>query len=122
MIGKGRAILTQRQPPAHDGDAKTIDELNAIIAAADSLVPGAKHAVLGEGPLNAAIAFVGEQPGDQEDIEGHPFVGRAGQLLTQAMDEAGIDRAKSTSPTRSSTSSTNSAANGASIRSRPPER
>jgi DNA polymerase len=100
MIDKGGAVLTQRHPqkvtPAtHDADVRTIDELNAIIAAADPLVAGAKHAVLGEGPLNAAIAFVGEQPGDQEDIEGHPFVGRAGQLLTQAMDEAGIDRAKS---------------------------
>ena len=100
MIDKGGAFLTQRHPqkvtPAtHAADVTTIDELNSIIAAADPLVAGAKHAVLGEGPLNAAIAFVGEQPGDQEDIEGHPFVGRAGQLLTQAMDDAGIDRAKS---------------------------
>jgi uracil-DNA glycosylase len=45
--------------------------------------------------MHPAIAFVGEQPGDQEDIEGHPFVGPAGQLLTRAMDDAGIDRAKS---------------------------
>jgi uracil-DNA glycosylase family protein len=78
-----------------DADVSSIDDLNAIIAAADPLVPGAKYAVLGEGPMRPALAFVGEQPGDREDVEGHPFVGPAGQLLTRAMDEAGIDRAKS---------------------------
>ena len=78
-----------------DADVTSIDELNAIIAAAEPLVPGGQHAVLGEGPMHPAIAFVGEQPGDQEDVEGRPFVGPAGQLLTRAMDEAGIDRAKS---------------------------
>ena len=78
-----------------DADVSSIDDLNAIIAAADPLVPGAKHAVLGEGPMRPALAFVGEQPGDREDVEGRPFVGPAGQLLTRAMDEAGIDRAKS---------------------------
>ena len=77
-----------------DADVSSIDELNAIIAAADPLVPGAKRAVLGEGPMRPALAFVGEQPGDQEDVEGRPFVGPAGQLLTRAMDEAGIDRGK----------------------------
>jgi uracil-DNA glycosylase len=96
---KGGAVSMQRHPqgvaPVRAADVTTIGELNAMIASAEPLVPGAQHAVLGEGPLNAAMAFVGEQPGDQEDIEGHPFVGRAGQLLTQAMDEAGIDRAKS---------------------------
>ncbi|MBN8911310.1 MAG: UdgX family uracil-DNA binding protein, partial [Rhizobiales bacterium] len=49
-------------------------------------------AVLGEGPLRPALAFVGEQPGDQEDLQGRPFVGPAGRLLTRAMGEAGIDR------------------------------
>jgi uracil-DNA glycosylase len=81
--------------PLLEADVASIDELNAIIAAAKPQVPGGKRAVLGEGPMHPAIAFVGEQPGDQEDIEGHPFVGPAGQLLTRAMDDAGIDRAKS---------------------------
>jgi uracil-DNA glycosylase len=81
--------------PLLEADVTSIDELNAIIAAAKPQVPGGKRAVLGEGPMHPAIAFVGEQPGDQEDIEGHPFVGPAGQLLTRAMDDAGIDRAKS---------------------------
>jgi DNA polymerase len=78
-----------------DADVKSIEQLNAIIAAADPFVAGGKRAVLGEGPLHPSIAFVGEQPGDQEDIEGRPFVGPAGQLLARAMKEAGIDRKKS---------------------------
>ena len=73
-------------------DPKTLNALNRLIAAAEPLVPGADHAVPGEGPEGAAIAFVGEQPGDQEDREGRPFVGPAGRLLDQAMEEAGIDR------------------------------
>jgi len=50
--------------------------------------------VFGEGPLSANIMFVGEQPGDQEDLAGHPFVGPAGQLFDRALAEAGIDRAQ----------------------------
>ncbi len=48
--------------------------------------------VPGEGPVHAAIAFVGEQPGDAEDLAGRPFVGPAGQLLAAALEEAGIAR------------------------------
>jgi DNA polymerase len=48
--------------------------------------------VFGEGPLNASILFVGEQPGDQEDLAGRPFVGPAGQLFDAALEKAGIDR------------------------------
>src|SRR3954470_3694267 len=54
-----------------------------------------KHAtqtVLGEGPIDASIMFVGEQPGDQEDLAGRPFVGPAGQLFDAALEKAGIDR------------------------------
>lgn len=47
--------------------------------------------VFGEGPSTAELMFVGEQPGDVEDREGEPFVGPAGQLLRQALAEAGID-------------------------------
>lgn len=54
----------------------------------------ATQTVFGEGPVDAAIMLVGEQPGDQEDLAGHPFVGPAGQLLDRALAEAGIDRAK----------------------------
>jgi DNA polymerase len=48
--------------------------------------------VFGEGPLDAKIMFVGEQPGDQEDLEGRPFVGPAGQIFDAALEKAGIDR------------------------------
>jgi DNA polymerase len=48
--------------------------------------------VFGEGPLDAAIMFVGEQPGDQEDLAGRPFVGPAGALFDAALEKAGIDR------------------------------
>jgi len=80
--------------PALRGVA-SLDALNAIIAGSAPLVPGATQAVLGEGPEGALIAFVGEQPGDQEDRQGRPFVGPAGRLLNRALDEAGIDRAQS---------------------------
>jgi uracil-DNA glycosylase len=49
--------------------------------------------VFGEGPKEALIMLVGEQPGDVEDLAGRPFVGPAGQLLDRALDQAGIDRA-----------------------------
>jgi DNA polymerase len=48
--------------------------------------------VFGEGPLDASIMFVGEQPGDQEDLAGRPFVGPAGTLFDAALEKAGIDR------------------------------
>lgn len=50
------------------------------------------RAVFGEGSASAQVMFVGEQPGDREDREGHPFVGPAGRILDKALDEAGIDR------------------------------
>ena len=48
--------------------------------------------MFGEGPRAATVMFVGEQPGDQEETAGHPFVGPAGKLLDAALEEAGIDR------------------------------
>jgi DNA polymerase len=54
-----------------------------------------KHAtqtVFGEGPERAQIMLVGEQPGNEEDLAGHPFVGPSGKLLDRALEEAGIDR------------------------------
>jgi DNA polymerase len=49
--------------------------------------------VFGEGPPDASIVLVGEQPGDQEDRQGHPFVGPAGAVLWRCVEEAGLDRA-----------------------------
>jgi uracil-DNA glycosylase len=48
--------------------------------------------VFGEGPVGAGLMLVGEQPGDREDIEGHPFVGPAGGVLDRALEAAGISR------------------------------
>ncbi|HUS05763.1 MAG TPA: UdgX family uracil-DNA binding protein, partial [Bryobacteraceae bacterium] len=52
----------------------------------------ATQPVFGEGPTNARVVMVGEQPGDQEDLSGRPFVGPAGQLLNRALQAAGVDR------------------------------
>jgi uracil-DNA glycosylase family protein len=82
-------IAERNSPP------RTLSQLNRAIAAAPPMVPGGTRAVLGEGPVRAAIAFVGEQPGDREDLEGRPFVGPAGQLLDRALSAAGVDRSKS---------------------------
>ena len=54
----------------------------------------ATQAVFGEGDLHAPVMFVGEQPGDEEDIKGRPFVGPAGRLFDKALVEAGIDRSQ----------------------------
>jgi DNA polymerase len=56
------------------------------------LYANATQAVFGDGTLKAEVMLVGEQPGDQEDLAGAPFVGPAGKLLDRALDEAGIDR------------------------------
>ena len=77
-----------------DEAPQTLEALNRLIAASEPSGPGVGRPVLGEGPLGARLAFVGERPGDQEDRQGRPFVGPAGQLLNQALDETGIDRAE----------------------------
>ena len=76
--------------------AKTIGQLRKVRAGcrACDLWKNATQTVFGEGPSPAKIMFVGEQPGDQEDRTGHPFVGPAGRLLDRALEEAGIDRSK----------------------------
>jgi uracil-DNA glycosylase family protein len=56
------------------------------------LYANATQAVFGEGKLTSEVMLVGEQPGDQEDLAGAPFVGPAGKLLDRALDEAGIER------------------------------
>ena len=56
------------------------------------LYKNATQAVFGAGPQSARVMFVGEQPGDQEDLQGQPFVGPAGALLDKALEEAGIAR------------------------------
>src|SRR6516164_1663660 len=57
-----------------------------------SLWQAATQTVFGEGPRDARVMLVGEQPGDQEDLAGRPFVGPAGRLMDRALEEAGIER------------------------------
>jgi DNA polymerase len=54
----------------------------------------ATQTVFGEGPKSATLMLLGEQPGDQEDVAGKPFVGPAGKILDRALEEAGIDRTR----------------------------
>lgn len=71
---------------------QSLAALNRLIAASPPMVPGSPRAVLGEGPMAPPLALVGEQPGDQEDRLGRPFVGPAGQMLDSALKAAGIAR------------------------------
>ncbi len=76
--------------------ASDLDELRHGVQACRRcpLYRDATHGVCGEGPKAAKLMIVGEQPGDQEDLVGRPFVGPAGQVLDQALAEAGINRAE----------------------------
>jgi DNA polymerase len=65
----------------------------ATVCTACPLYKNATQTVFGEGPAEARAMFVGEQPGDQEDLMGKPFVGPAGDVLTRALADAGIPRA-----------------------------
>jgi uracil-DNA glycosylase len=72
-------------------------DLNALREAAGSctacpLYENATRAVFGEGPADARVMLVGEQPGDKEDLAGRPFVGPAGRVLDEALASAGLDR------------------------------
>jgi len=72
---------------------KKLQELAADCKACD-LWKNATQTVFGEGKTSSTVMFIGEQPGNSEDLEGRPFVGPAGALLDKALDEAGIDRTK----------------------------
>ncbi|WP_087001786.1 UdgX family uracil-DNA binding protein [Rhizobium sullae] len=77
-------------------DAKGLDDLKlqAETCTRCDLYKNATQLVFGEGPRTADIVLVGEQPGDREDLAGKPFVGPAGRLLDQCLEEAGVDRSR----------------------------
>jgi len=96
-------------PPARHmrAEARKVDPeaAAAIVSLADAraaaqgctrcpLYEQATQAVFGEGPEHAEVMFVGEQPGDQEDLAGRPFVGPAGQVFNTALDKVGIERSR----------------------------
>jgi uracil-DNA glycosylase len=79
-----------QKAPVESSLAETREEARHCRAC--PLWKNATQTVFGAGRQSAAIVFVGEQPGDQEDIAGKPFVGPAGRLLDRALDQAGVDR------------------------------
>jgi DNA polymerase len=96
--GRGRSAKDAKEGTAADlipADA-SLDQLRKIAASCKAchLWKLGTQTVFGEGPSRAKIMFVGEQPGDYEDRAGRPFVGPAGRILDQALEELGIDRSK----------------------------
>jgi uracil-DNA glycosylase family protein len=93
--GRGRNARMARSvalasPPDTDDLAALRDAARGCTAC--ELHRDATQTVFGEGAPDARVVFVGEQPGDQEDRAGRPFVGPAGKLLDRALDDAGIER------------------------------
>ncbi|WP_405236389.1 UdgX family uracil-DNA binding protein [Lentisalinibacter orientalis] len=90
----GRARQWIRMDMAEEKTPRTLDELAACLEACRRCPIGeqATRAVPGEGPADAGLMLVGEQPGDREDLTGRPFVGPAGRLLDEALAAAGIER------------------------------
>ncbi len=88
----------KREPAevSEDDNASTIAELREVAKGCRRcpLWRDATQTVFGEGPENARVVFVGEQPGDQEDLAGKPFVGPAGKVFDGILDDAGVDRQK----------------------------
>ena len=96
-----RATMQRKETSMKDliSDLEESSSLNRLRAEADEcracpLWKDATQTVFGEGPQNASVMLVGEQPGDKEDLAGKPFVGPAGQVLDRALKEAGIERDK----------------------------
>ncbi|MFC5567936.1 UdgX family uracil-DNA binding protein [Rubellimicrobium aerolatum] len=89
-----KAIAARPKAPALLPETGSLAALHAEEAACARcpLHADATQVVPGEGPPNAALMLVGEQPGDQEDLQGRPFVGPAGQLLDDILAQAGLDR------------------------------
>ena len=85
------ANLKETMPAQPEGGLATLARDAEACRRCDLWQP-ATQVVFGEGPADARIMMIGEQPGDQEDLAGRPFVGPAGQLLDRAMAEAGLDR------------------------------
>ncbi|TWG99712.1 DNA polymerase [Mesorhizobium sp. J18] len=86
-------MISQDDKEARSKTLKTVREEAEGCTRCD-LYKNATQTVFGEGRRSARVVFVGEQPGDKEDIEGRPFVGPAGTLFDNILEEAGIDRKK----------------------------
>jgi len=96
MASARRPTTARTISGAVPGSVRSVNELREA-ASACRMCPlwrDATQTVFGEGTQRSRIMLVGEQPGDQEDREGRPFVGPAGRLLDKALAEAGIDRSR----------------------------
>ena len=91
-----KAKAPELAPSSVADDATTISAVREQASHCERcpLYRNATQTVFGEGPADAPLVFVGEQPGDQEDLAGKPFVGPAGQMFDRALAEAGIERAR----------------------------
>lgn len=103
MVARGGTLPNPNRQRLAESDSST-DPRDALAALARELAGRADlpdfarratQAVFGEGPIGARMMFVGEQPGDEEDVQGRPFVGPAGRLFDRALAEAAIPRAES---------------------------
>jgi DNA polymerase len=99
MVNKRSAKIAQDDEewkPAPVPDTSHLEKIRqaALECTACHLYKQGTQTVFGEGPKLAPLMLVGEQPGDQEDLAGKPFVGPAGKLLDRALEDAGIDRAQ----------------------------
>jgi len=88
-----------QEGPAFKTAGQPGDDLHAVREVAEGctrcdLYRHATHLVFGEGPSDADVVLVGEQPGDREDLAARPFVGPAGRLLDQCLEEADVDRSR----------------------------
>jgi probable DNA metabolism protein len=96
MMAKSRAKAPEgeefRPAPVPETDQLQMVQEAARSCTACPLYRHATQTVFGEGSPQAKLVLLGEQPGDREDLAGHPFVGPAGQLLNRALEEAGVDR------------------------------
>ena len=90
MLGESDEYARPATPP----DTSSLSEVReaACHCTACHLYERATQTVFGEGPKDALIMLVGEQPGDYEDVAGKPFVGPSGKIMDQALEKAGIDR------------------------------
>ena len=86
--------MTEAKAPVPDERSLSALRKAAAGCRACDLAEKGTQTVFGEGSERAEIMLVGEQPGDQEDIQGRPFVGPAGRILDQGLEEAGIDRSQ----------------------------
>jgi uracil-DNA glycosylase len=97
---KSQRITAEGSRPPNSPSSKSVPRSLAALrrvardCRACDLWRNATQTVFGEGPPGAKLFLVGEQPGDQEDLAGHPFVGPAGRILDEALQQAGINRTK----------------------------